>query len=242
MPVAWTISLILKIVLLGFFTYLFAKSIGCSPGASVCAGIVLSLSGFFWSWLPWETVDGALWLPLMCYAVNKLHKTGRGVILTGFSFAMPVLAGHPETAIYVVCFALLFAIFLFFDSFIAKNESIARTKFLLLFCASALLAMGFAAVQLIPTIEWLFYTERSLALRWPPLPLSQALAFLSRDYSCSPNISGIWTPLASGYAGALTLLAACLSWRFPKRRMALWFILAAFISLWEFMDQGQRDP
>jgi len=232
MPIAWTFSLLLKIVLLGTFTYVFAQSIGCSPLASVCAGIVLIFSGFFWCWLPWETVDSALWLPLMCYAVLRIHRTGRGLFLTGFSFAMPVIAGHPETALYVVALATFFAAFLWFDGLRSngKNSCIPAKQFIILFCASAFIAIGFAAVQLIPTIQWLSLTFHSFEIHWPPFPLKQALALFSRDYSRNPNISGIQIPVTAAYAGALTLIAAPIGWFFSNRRLAMWLILAFFIA------------
>jgi hypothetical protein len=136
MPVAWTVSLVLKIVLIGTFTFLLARAIGCSTLASMCSGVVLAMSGFFWCWLPWPTADAALWLPLMFYAVHRLYTTGPGVILVGFSYAMPILAGQPEIAFYVVFATTIFAFYLCIaESNPAGESPMSGRRFLALFSA-----------------------------------------------------------------------------------------------------------
>jgi hypothetical protein len=230
MPIAWTASLLLKIILLGTFTFLLARALGCSVLAAVGAGVVLTMSGFFWAWLPWQSVDSALWLPLMCFAVYRLHQKGRGTILAGFSFAMPVLAGHPETVIYVTGLTTLFAVCLCANTWITRKDAARASRFLLLFLVSGLIATGIAAVQLLPTLHWLQFTYRSLSMPWGSLRFAEAAALFSRDLSHNPNVSGIQIPAGAAYAGAFALIMIPVSWFFPNRRLAIWFSIVLFLA------------
>src|SRR5262249_53876666 len=63
----------------------------------------------------------------------------------------------------------------------------------------------------IPTVEWLGQMKEALIFDWPPLPLHQALAWVSRDALRGPNSAGVWVPQAASYVGMITLLAAALA-------------------------------
>jgi hypothetical protein len=231
MPAAWVASLLLKITLLGAFTFLFVRALGCSNIAAMGSGVVLVMSGFFWSWLPWPTTDAMLWLPLTCYAILRLFRTGRGIFLVGFSYAMPVLSGQAEIAFYVTGAATLFALILCTTGSVpVEGNHIKLGRFLILLVSAWFVSVGFAAIQLFPTMEWLQLTHRSISDLWAPLHLKKALAFFSRDLSHNLNVSGFRIPVEAAYAGGLTLIAAPLAWFFPNRRLAIGFMVLLLIS------------
>ena len=96
--------------------------------------------------------DSAIWLPLICYAVFRLYSkpTAMTVALAAVSFAMPVLAGHPETAAHLTLVGCVLA--LLFSS----------KRFIAVFVLPGALAMGLASVQILPTVEWLGELKQNL--------------------------------------------------------------------------------
>src|SRR5207248_6949289 len=120
---------------------------------------------------------------------------------TAFGFAMPVLAGHPETALHVTLVGISAASAIWIRSHF-------DLRFLARFVAAATLAVGLAAIQLVPTLEWLAQMPSALDSRWPLLPLHQLFAWVSRDVIRGPNSAGVWIPEGAAYVGMITLLAA----------------------------------
>src|SRR5206468_13122034 len=100
LPIAWTACLLMRMVLAGPLMTLFVRSIGATKAGSIFSGIIFTSCGFLTAWQGQSHADSAIWLPLICYAVQRLHRdrSTRSLALAGFAFAMPVLAGHAETA------------------------------------------------------------------------------------------------------------------------------------------------
>src|SRR2546422_1324087 len=101
LPVAWTLCLVLRRILAALFMTLFVRSIGASRTGALLSGIIFSCCAFTTVWQGQSAGDAAIWLPLICYAVNRLrnHYSHRALSIAGLGFAAPVLAGHPETAL-----------------------------------------------------------------------------------------------------------------------------------------------
>jgi membrane protein YfhO len=168
--------------------------------------------------------DSCIWLPLMFYAVHRLHtKPDRSsVAIAALAFPMPLLSGHPETAAHSGFAASLFAVFLWMfprEPFVRR-----RARFALAFIASGLLALGLASIQAIPTLEWLGQLGLQVEAPQPVLDRHQGQGLFSRDITRNPSSSGIWIPEGSAYVGMLGLLAACLAPFHSSRRYAYFFI------------------
>src|SRR5439155_5809098 len=102
-PVAWSIGFVLRRVLAALFTALFVRAIGGSPAGAVASGLLFSFCGFLTAWQGQAMSDAAIWLPLICYSTVRLleEANGRSLAIAAVAYAMPVLAGHPETAAHV---------------------------------------------------------------------------------------------------------------------------------------------
>src|SRR5262245_43667074 len=102
LKLAWTVILVVRLFLAAAFMALFARSCGASSAGAIVAGIVFALCGFTVQWQGMSNGDSSIWLPLLCYAVYRLHRTpdGKSIAIAAFAFAMPVLSGHPETAVH----------------------------------------------------------------------------------------------------------------------------------------------
>jgi hypothetical protein len=224
LPAAWTFALIIRMFLSGLFMWLFVRSIGATQAGAIFSGIVFAGCGFMTAWQGQPMGDAAMWLPLIFYAVRRLRRDGSlgWIALTAIAFAMPVLAGHPETAAHLMLAGTAWALWLW----IAPPDAAHRDfKYFLKFCIAGSLALGLASVQILPTLEWLREIGNTLDAQWPPLPLHAAFGIVSRDILRSPNSAGVPVPEAAAYVGMITLLLCPLA-AFHKSRTA-----AAFLAL-----------
>jgi hypothetical protein len=188
----WTF---LAVLLGGLFAYRIGVSL---PGACV-SGVVWGLNGFLVSWQGYSLSATTLLLPLPLLGVEALRNRPDPLRLAGaaVAFALPILAGHPQSTFY--CFLTAGAWGLFRASFppagTETRSLAARSTFLLLLVAAALLGAGLAAVHLLPVGEWVSLLTRKVdrVLGWK-IPLARMVAFLSRDMGSSPSPLGFNVP------------------------------------------------
>jgi hypothetical protein len=226
LPAAWTLCLMLRVFLSGLFMTLFVRYIGGSKAGSLFSGIAFTLCGFLTGWQGQPMADSATWLPLTCYAVLRLAEgsSNRWITLAAFSFAMPVLAGHPETATHVTMVTIAIAVLTWastrFDRRFAGRFAIAG-------CLAGVLA----CIQILPTFEWLMQMPGSLHIIWPALSPHQVLGWVSRDITRSPNSAGILQPESAAYAGMIALIAAPLGLLHRSRRNVLFLATVTIVAL-----------
>jgi hypothetical protein len=225
-PAAWAICLAIRMFLAAVFMALFVRTIGGSTGGSIVSGVIFAACGFMTAWQGQAMGDAAIWLPMICYSVHRVYhdRSYRSIALAGFAFAMPVLAGHPETAAHltVTGSALALSFCLFPDR---HGPSKFDWRFSLRFVLAGLLAIGLSAVQILPTLEWMGQIMPPLGAPWPALSRHDGQGFFSRDILASPNSAGIPIPEAAAYLGMLALLVAPLAF-FHKSRRYVFFLAA----------------
>jgi hypothetical protein len=219
---AWSIGFVIRRVLAAVFAALFVRRIGGTTAGSIAAGLIFSFCGFLTAWQGQAMSDAAIWLPLVCYSVVRMQSAPnrRTIALASVAFAMPVLAGHPETAAHLTLIGVALAVFLFLS-----GPSIPFAK---AFFFSALLAAALSAVQLIPTLEWLKHIHHSLKDPWPPPPLFSILGLVSRDIIRTKSSIGLLMPEHAAYLAMFTFVAAPIAFlRKGSRRFAIFFTLVA---------------
>jgi len=167
----------------------------------------------------------------MCYAVHRLRQalSPRTVAITAFVFAMPVLAGHPETALNMTLAGVALAAVLWLLPG-ERDRRALNPKFLLLFAIAGLLAIGLASIQMIPTLEWISQIGDNLDEVWPANETGQLKGLVSRDIFRNPNSSGVSIPEAASYAGIISLLAAFIAPLHHARRYVRFLIVITVIS------------
>ncbi|HYR92324.1 MAG TPA: YfhO family protein [Terriglobia bacterium] len=222
---AWTISLIIRLFLAAMFMALFVRAIGGSTAGSIVSGLIFSSCGFITSWQGQGLGDAAIWLPMICYSVHRLHheRSFFSIALAAFAFAMPVLAGHPETAFHSTITGSALALFFWISPDKPGGRAFDR-RFLLCFATAGVLAVGLASVQIIPTLEWLGHTGSPFDVPWPALSRHDGQGFFSRDVGGSPNSAGIPIPEAAAYIGMFSLLAAPFALFHRHRRYVLFLV------------------
>ncbi len=229
--IAWVSVLLIRMFLAASFMALFVRSIGVSQTGALFSGIVFSFCGFITAWQGQALGDASIWLPIICYSVVRLSRDPSpfSIALAGFVFAMPVLAGHPETAAHSTLVGSALALTLW--ALPTKDAPPFKFKFPVSFAAAGFLALGLASVQMIPTLEWLGQMGDQFKGAWPALPLHQAQGIFSRDVSSSPNSGGIFVPEGMAYLGMLTLLAASLGLLHKARRYVAFLALLTVVAI-----------
>jgi hypothetical protein len=230
-PVAWCIGFLLRTFLSALFTALLLRRLGATTAGSLVAAFLFAFSGFMTVWQGQAMSDAAIWLPLICYAVLRLHeeRSAGSVAIAALAFAMPVLAGHPETAAHLTAVAIVFALFL---AFLRPRSDLTwrPVRHLALFTAGGVLAVGIAGVQILPTLEWLPLINRELDVLWPPAPLWTALGYVSRDVLRSTNGFGLEIPEQAAYIGMFAFLLVPIAWMSPHRRHVVFFSFLAVVA------------
>jgi hypothetical protein len=226
LPTAWALCLMLRVFLAGLFMTLLVRHIGGSKAGSLFSGMAFTLCAFLTAWQGQPMADSAAWLPLTCYAVLRLAdgSSNRWIALAAFSFAMPVLAGHPETAAHVTLVTIAIAVFTWVSTRFDR-------RFAGRFAIAGCLAGALACIQILPTFEWLMQMPGSLHIIWPALSPHEVLGWVSRDIGRSPNSVGIFLPESAAYAGMITLIAAPLGLLHRSRRNVLFFATVTILAL-----------
>src|ERR1051325_1524957 len=143
LPIAWTLLLMLRMFLAGIFMASLIRNIGGSKSGSLISGIIFASCGFLTAWQGQPMGDAAIWLPLICLSVHRLHSNPSGVSigLTAIAFAMPVLAGHPETAAHLTLAGIATALVLWLSPYEDTRRGLAP-RFILRFAVAGLAALG----------------------------------------------------------------------------------------------------
>ena len=240
-PIAWGLLYALRMFLAGWFTALLVRALGGSRTGSLVAGLSFAFCGFMLTWSGWPHVDVAVWLPLLLLAIQRLRERATPVwaAVAAISVGCLLLAGHPQTAVYVLGLAAVFALHRFTfgsgrevvdvvpddpDEVVAAAPADSpRGRYVAWLAIGGLIGVGIAMVQLLPTAEWIRLTTRSGQDRGGHLTPSQVLGLLSRDARNTPNGAGILIPEAAIYVGMLAFVGAGLSLLSRRRRDVVLF-------------------
>jgi len=227
---AWALSLVLQRLLAVIFTVMLLRELGGSPTGAVVSALLFGFSGFLIAWQGFPMASSAVWLPLICYALLRLHRehSGKYIVLLAIAFAMPVLAGHPETAAHLAMTGLAVAAFLVFKR--SDAGRVPNLRFAAGFVVAAVCAIGLASIQALPTLEWIRNSHRSLREVWPSLPLRAILAFVSRDVMRATTSAGLDIPEQAAYMGMVVFLAVPLA-AFHSSKKLILFLAASCLVL-----------
>lgn len=219
-PLGWSIIILLQPVLAGIFLYLYLRNLKLSLMSSTLGAIVFEFCGFSTAWLEWGTLfQTVCWLPLILLSIDKifehLKKPGLKkiylwnivlIIATTSSF----LTGFLQLFFYVFLISILYFLLRFI-----KNRN---RKALYCLFASFSIVLLVIAIQLIPTIQFISLSGRSLDQSgWQNnpgwfIPWKHIVQFLSPDFFGNPATLNYWGTFNYGefvgYIGILPLLMA----------------------------------
>jgi len=145
------LMVMLKLVLMGVFTYFFALKLGLSPLSGACSAVVLCFSGYVSKYISQMNMNTELWLPAGLLLAEKMLKDRSRLIyflLLALVTALALLGGNPEAAFYFLFLILLYAL---------VRGGWAGRKPILVICFSFVLGFLISAYQLLSFIDFLGY-------------------------------------------------------------------------------------
>jgi hypothetical protein len=249
--VAWgqTLLVMLHLIWAGAGTAVLVRRLGLGRFAQTLAGICFGMSGYLVARSGFLSINAAAsWLPWVLVAAEHTLNRRRtyGIALLALALALQWLAGHAQTAAYTWVFC---AAWIGYRGWTRARWSGLWKAASGLGAASAL-AFGLAAVQLIPTLEYLGLSDRSAGLD-PEFALNYSFwpwrlfGLLTPDLFGNPRAGNYWgygnyweDHLYLGSLPFLLALGALLS-RNPNRLK--WFLLGtAGVSL--VLALGKNTP
>jgi hypothetical protein len=228
-----TAQVVFHFSLASLFTYLFVRHLARRAGARIpvarFAGAVGTLSFTYAGYLTSFPVqqltilETAVWLPLVLLFLDRACHYARPlpqIVFAGLALACAFLAGHPQTAMYVVYTALAYGLFIQ-----TLRGSKTLRVYMLRVCYTVflplLLGAGLAAAQLGPTLAFIARSTRAgldyQSVSWG-FPLIELTDLLYPGYfGGSPQYVGILPPI---------LAVAALFVKRARREIIFWIIFA----------------
>ncbi len=145
-----------------------ARRLGLNPLAQAVSGLAFGLSGYLVARLGFLSINAAVaWLPWISLFLtphrNEIVHRRQDFPKLAACLAFLLLAGHAQTAWYIILLAVLWA---GFWSASRGNFFKAVSRTWLWFGLAAVLAAGIAAIQLIPTAEYLAQSSRAAEVEY----------------------------------------------------------------------------
>lgn len=216
-PYAWDLFLLMRLLIAGFFTFLFMRAIKISFGSSIFSSILFMFSGYFIFSIDMHHLDVEIFLPLVFLCFEKLlqrEKIFRWGVLASATVFLTVVGGQPQSSFLILSFGCLYC---FFRIFSFQENRHFKIVFKHLATLAAVLIIGFlvSAFLLIPFFEFVKLSVNNhapgLGLNHDPhffdfisffVPYFLGLVHMSwvKDYS--------WHILTRGYVGVVAFLFA----------------------------------
>ena len=198
-------QIVLHSALAALFTYAFALRLARRRAAAWVAALVFTFGGYLISYPAQQPaiLESAVWLPLVLllldWAAPQELRARRvwALACAGAAMALSILAGHPQTFLYVFYTAAAWGFWRLLESSRPAGSGAAPRRMARVFSALfdlvifAVFAIGLSAAQLLPTLEFTRYSTRA----------QPGYNFTSSGFA----LNEIITLLIPGYFGGLPL-------------------------------------
>lgn len=210
---AFTVQVIVTLVLAGTGTYLFARLLRLGVMASVMAGVVYELSGTFMGFLGWP-IAGVLawagWLFAAALLIVRGERRVRSVVFFALAVAGAVYAGQPDALVLLAPGLLVFLLVLL--GVRAHNGGGARTLLrpVLDIVVASVAGGALAAPLILPGVPLttgsvFFHAARSNGA----LSAHDIVNLIFQGYNALPVAQGHWFGVGtSAYVGVIALVLA----------------------------------
>jgi hypothetical protein len=245
-----TAQVVIHFSLASLFTYLLVRHLARRAGARVpaarFAGTVSALAFTYGGYLTTFPVqqltilETAVWLPLVLLFLDRAFFCAKRlpqIVCAGLALACSLLAGHPQTAMYVVYVLLAYGLFLTWSTHRGwggtdEDGQTVRAKVshgILTVLLVLVLGIALAAVQIWPTLGFIAHSTRAGleydAVAWG-FPLSEVTHMLYPGYfGGSPQYLGI-LPMILALASLFIVRA--------RREVVFWLVLGLVALLLAF--------
>jgi len=197
---SWSISIIIQMVLITFFTYLYCRKISLSKHASLFSSFVFLFSGFVIIRSSYQMYNLAIsTIPLNLFLIETFFKNTKTklIYLLPFSIATSIFSTQPQLSLYVISFTFIYLIFRIFG---LKNHNTIKFKNIFFLLFLVLIGIGISSVQLFPTYE--LYQHANISAHSSHfiidrflLPLKHFITIFIPNYFGNPSIYNYWEGL-----------------------------------------------
>ena len=199
---AWILLIVTQPLLGGLLMYFALRSFNLKSSASLFGSVAFMFSSYLITWMENGNIaHGYIWFPLAIYAINKYFevKKFRYLLILIFSLALSILAGHPQTAIYLYIATAAFWLYRFLNiPKIGNSPKMEYFKSILIYGVITVTSLTVAAIQLLPTLE--FYKNSPISLPFSRevfdrsiLPLKNLISFFASDFYGHPANNNFWS-------------------------------------------------
>ena len=208
----------LHYLLASVLTFLFLRSLALRSSAALLGAVVYTYGGYLTGSPPLQTavleVSALLPLALLCAGHFARTRRPRALAFTALALGLAYMAGHPQTFFYVV---VLTAVYF---AFRARQAGWRLGQFAGASVALGALTAGLAAVQLLPTVQYIAQSTRTavtFAETGHGFPFGDVLQFFVT------GLVSYWQPL---YIGILPLALAIFALTRRQLEVRFWAAVA----------------
>ncbi len=200
--------------LAGLFTFLAVRRLTGSAQAGFLSGLAFGISGYLTSYPMLQIIilQTAVWLPAAVWALEVAFqdRSWPHVVLAGFFLGWAILAGHPQTFLYV---AYTLAAYLLWRTWRLRLPWHVTGRVALLLAG---LGLGVSAAQWMPSLQMLPFSPHA----------NVDYAYISNGFRLEelrglfwPN-AGVWSPLYVGLPALMLALWALVAG--PRANTGFW--------------------
>lgn len=241
------VQIIIHIMVAGIGLYFLAKDFGINRISALFSGITFALSGFMITHTIHQVIICQVaWLPLIMLLFRKaiLKSSVTSMIFGGFVLGNAILAGFPQVSLYIFLFLFFYFLFILFSEW--NNNKFRKSLIIAVIAAGfILIAVGYTAIQLLPTIELAPLSQRA-AITYEKsqegqMSWEQLLTLFVPKYFGSSGANGysFWGPGAYWvywetcfYIGVPALILALLSiFKWKDDKNILFFLVVGLFSI-----------
>lgn len=214
------------------FSYLFFRGVVRDRLAATLGAVAFAFGGYLTSY-PFQSfamLETSVWLPLVLLLLEVGTRRPNATLIwwsaAGLAMGIAVLAGHPQSALFIAYTAVAYLVFR------ALSARMLWSRLVIGAAVFGLTAVGCAAVQLLPTAELTMLSNRAA--------IGYDLAARGYDLVALPGLlMPEWRGEKALYVGVVPLLLALVALRRgPRRYVWFWGIVALVALALSFGDRG----
>lgn len=243
------LTIIVQLLLGALFIVMYLRQIGLRRLGVLLGGVLFLFNGMMVVWLEWQVVHAAIvWLPLQLFLVERVaaelekaremrigRATFRYAIAAGIAFAIPLLGGHWNWALYGSLLFGVYAVWRLWPFLRARLRTVIG-----LWVWMFGVGVGLSVVQVIPALIYLAQSHRT-SFSWSDSAerglLSIANIMLVPNFYGTPLERNYWGPEvlnfneATAYLGVLGVLLAGMAIFLRRDRWTKFFTVIGGIGL-----------
>ncbi|MDP2632904.1 MAG: YfhO family protein [Candidatus Curtissbacteria bacterium] len=189
---AWIILVVIQPLLAGIFTYMALSSFKLKRISALFGASAFIFSSYVVTWIEnVNIIHSYIWLPLAIWTINRFEqsKKYRYFLILILALTFSILAGHPQTAIYVFIATFIYWMYKLKKNLVVKIAIIS-------FCFAA--ALLISSIQLIPTAAFYKVSPVSLPFSkevfdWSILPYRNLITFFASDFFGHAATDNFWS-------------------------------------------------